>query len=419
MGWIFSCIDRVEEYPGQFPMAMMPLGTGNDLSRSFRWGSGFKPKMLKPKFLRKVSEAKAAKLDRWMLCVMPYNPLLDEEKVKATHLPPTFSINQYQGAIAPSVWVSRMGRGYCSGSHLQAVAMSSAPSPAASPTTSPRAADNVPKPSGDPGTSPGTDHHPQPSDALLVKQGTWESYDGIFCNYFSLGVDAVAAAAFHEHREAHPELFTSQMRNQMWYIQKGFPAAGGLPCCVSPPPPPLKKSSTLRVRDPATGRWSEVKLPSSIRGLIILNLQSYGGGRDLWGQSDGMSCMGSTQYGPAKPCDGILEIVGVSTIYHMGMVMGLNKVGIRAKRIAQASEVVLHLQEDTHMQIDGEPWMQAGAKLHIKKFAESCCLVPAKYAGAVGAVDVSAISGAAAAKAGEVTGGKGSSEVEAAVSNTV
>jgi Diacylglycerol kinase accessory domain len=43
----------------------------------------------------------------------------------------------------------------------------------------------------------------------------WESYDGVFCNYFSLGVDATAAAAFHEHREAHPEQFTGQMTNQV------------------------------------------------------------------------------------------------------------------------------------------------------------------------------------------------------------
>lgn len=43
----------------------------------------------------------------------------------------------------------------------------------------------------------------------------WESYDGVFCNYFSLGVDAVAASAFHEHREAHPELFKGRLSNQV------------------------------------------------------------------------------------------------------------------------------------------------------------------------------------------------------------
>ena len=44
---------------------------------------------------------------------------------------------------------------------------------------------------------------------------TWESYDGVFCNYFSLGVDAIAASAFHEHRETHPEQFTGRIANQV------------------------------------------------------------------------------------------------------------------------------------------------------------------------------------------------------------
>ncbi|CAN0560741.1 unnamed protein product, partial [Ectocarpus sp. 12 AP-2014] len=41
---------------------------------------------------------------------------------------------------------------------------------------------------------------------------TWESYDAVFCNYFSFGVDAIAASAFHEHRQAYPQLFTSRFR---------------------------------------------------------------------------------------------------------------------------------------------------------------------------------------------------------------
>ena len=41
---------------------------------------------------------------------------------------------------------------------------------------------------------------------------SWESYDAVFCNYFSFGVDAVAALAFHEHRNKNPHLFTSRCR---------------------------------------------------------------------------------------------------------------------------------------------------------------------------------------------------------------
>lgn len=32
--------------------------------------------------------------------------------------------------------------------------------------------------------------------------------------------------------------------------------------------------------------WTEVKLNRGIKALVLLNLQSYGGGRDLWGLSD-------------------------------------------------------------------------------------------------------------------------------------
>ena len=30
------------------------------------------------------------------------------------------------------------------------------------------------------------------------------------------------------------------------------------------------------------GQWVEIKLPVGIRAVIFCNLQSYGGGRDLW-----------------------------------------------------------------------------------------------------------------------------------------
>ncbi len=64
MGWIFAVIEDVQEQPGEFPVAMMPLGTGNDLSRSFGWGRTFSKRMLKQSFIDKVQNAKTYPLDR-------------------------------------------------------------------------------------------------------------------------------------------------------------------------------------------------------------------------------------------------------------------------------------------------------------------------------------------------------------------
>ena len=48
--------------------------------------------------------------------------------------------------------------------------------------------------------------------ARACTRQTWESYDAVFFNYFSFGVDAVAASAFHEFRKEYPQLFTSRLR---------------------------------------------------------------------------------------------------------------------------------------------------------------------------------------------------------------
>lgn len=62
----------------------------------------------------------------------------------------------------------------------------------------------------------------------------------------------------------------------MWYARKGFPAAGGVPCGAEPPPL-VGQYLDLRVRRKEGAEWESVTIDDSLRGIVVLNLQSYGG----------------------------------------------------------------------------------------------------------------------------------------------
>jgi hypothetical protein len=55
-----------------FPLATMPLGTGNDLARTLRWGHGLTGSMRREQWLRRVAQANIVGLDRW--CASPPDP---------------------------------------------------------------------------------------------------------------------------------------------------------------------------------------------------------------------------------------------------------------------------------------------------------------------------------------------------------
>ena len=42
VGWVLSQIDTVQWTAAPPPVAVIPLGTGNDLSRSLHWGGRYK-----------------------------------------------------------------------------------------------------------------------------------------------------------------------------------------------------------------------------------------------------------------------------------------------------------------------------------------------------------------------------------------
>ncbi|XP_014252764.1 diacylglycerol kinase theta isoform X1 [Cimex lectularius] len=167
-------------------------------------------------------------------------------------------------------------------------------------------------------------------------------------NYFGIGIDADLCLDFHNAREENPNKFNSRLHNKGVYVKMGLRKIVGRKLCKD-----LHREVKLEV----DGKL--VDLPP-VEGIIILNILSWGSGANPWGLEK------EDQFQKPNHWDGMLEVVGVTGVVHLGQIQS----GLRsAIRIAQGGHIKIHIHSDMPVQVDGEPWVQAPCEVVVLKSA--------------------------------------------------
>ena len=142
--------------------------------------------------------------------------------------------------------------------------------------------------------------------------------------------------------------------------------------------------SKLSQNDLDSTDLERIKLRAGGPGSLV----EFSTGRNLWGPKsncrDSALCCASKQDVAnavhAPTChDGVLEVVTADDVFSMGAtLMTTNGLGGRAKRLVRAKELRITTKADVYMQIDGEPWLQPPATVHLKCFGQSTVLKRSK-----------------------------------------
>lgn len=295
VGWLLGSLGELNKdgrYPVP-PVAIIPLGTGNDLSRSFGWGGSFPFawKSAVKRSLLRASMGSICRMDSWHISITT----------------PAREVHELPYSLKSTEQIS--------------------------------------------------------VDMDSVLQGTFPEkvacFDGVFYNYFSIGMDAQVAYGFHHLRNEKPYLAQGPISNKLIY--SGYSCTQGwfcTPCVSNPGSRGLRNILRIHIRKINSSDWEQIRVPSNVRSIVALNLHSYASGRDPWGKLS-QEYLQQRGFVEANVDDGLLEIFGLKHGWHASFVLVEL---ISAKHIAQAAAIRFEVRggawSDSFMQMDGEPWKQ-------------------------------------------------------------